>query len=278
MDDHPNVIWSVATIRRYIGCTALVFPVVLFVGYWFFEGPAFPDSISAYYYSHSMQNAFIGLVVVLGASLIYYQYQTIDNWVTTIAGLSAFGVVFFPTMPTDHTPTDWQQRVGYVHFACSALLLVALAYIALFLFTQTNEKVPSPQKLVRNNIYRVCGSLISLCLVLDLLVTINWVHVAIPHAVFWLETGALWAFGAAWIVKGEAVAFLNDPSIVVSPGAPPIAPPVAPIIAPPQTPPDVPPEASPGVPAIVWSIASVVVSVVVSLVVSRVAQRVRVKL
>lgn len=229
-----SVVWSVQAVRLFVGWTAIVFPPVLWFGYLFFERTVHPGSISAYYYS-SMQNAFVGFLVVLGASLIYYQYRTIDNWVSTIAGLSAIGVAFFPMAPTDHTPTDWQQRVGYAHFAFAATSLIALAVMALFLFTrparaldqtrvnvsylvhqvpwfrnlpQTRAQLPqnlTKQKHWRNQVYEICGVIIVLCVVLLALTNFNVLRIPSQvHPVYWLESVAVWAFGVAWIVKGGA--------------------------------------------------------------------------
>ncbi|HEX9036697.1 MAG TPA: hypothetical protein VF808_06855 [Ktedonobacterales bacterium] len=59
----------------------------------------------------------------------------------------------------------------------------------------------------RNLIYDLCGAVIVLCLVLIALRGLFHIAVPLPfhHEAFWLESIALWAFGAAWIVKGELI-------------------------------------------------------------------------
>lgn len=70
----------------------------------------------------------------------------------------------------------------------------------------------TPQKRWRNQIYDLCGLVIVVCLAL--LIALDLFKVAVPFPiqpeVFWLETGAVWAFGLAWLVKGELFPFLND--------------------------------------------------------------------
>lgn len=250
-----TVVWSVPAVRRFVGWTAILFSPALWVGYWFFERGVHPDSISAYYYSHSMRSAFVVFLLTLGVALIYYQYDTIDNWASTIAGLCAIGVALFPMAP-EKGAADWQLNVGKVHYACAALCFLALGYIALFLFTrpakplaqtrvnvsnavhlipgvrrlpETRAQLPpylTKQKRWRNQIYEVCGVAIFACVALLAVVMFNWVRIpAQGHPVFWLETVAVWAFGWAWIIKGDGVPVLTDGPRTEPPAEPRTGPP-----------------------------------------------------
>ncbi len=87
-----------------------------------------------------------------------------------------------------------------------------LAVIALWLFTKTNPDIGrTPQKKKRDLIYRTCGIVIALCLVL---VPIESLVIGAPiqrfRPLFWLEAVAVVAFGIAWLVKGETI--LKDKS------------------------------------------------------------------
>jgi hypothetical protein len=84
--------------------------------------------------------------------------------------------------------------------------------MSLFLFTK-GETTPTPQKLIRNKIYKVAAYIILICVGLLVL------YFALPDSVtdplivlkpiFWLETIAVMAFGFSWLVKGGL--FFADP-------------------------------------------------------------------
>lgn len=189
--------------RIFIGCIGIAFPFVLLVGQKLLEGSIL-NAISDYNYSLSMRNVFVGGLVALGMLLIAYQYARVDNVVTTIAGLCAMGVAFFPEAPAT-SPTHGQKVIGIFHLVFAASFFVILAYIALFLFTKSAALDPTARKRQRNQVYRVCGGVIIACIVLllSLLVVSVPAWIDALHPVYWLETVAVVAFGAAWIVKGE---------------------------------------------------------------------------
>jgi hypothetical protein len=64
----------------------------------------------------------------------------------------------------------------------------------------------------RNLIYDLCGAVIVICILLLGLIGLFSIPIPFPFhpETFWLESIAIWAFGVAWIVKGELVPFLND--------------------------------------------------------------------
>ena len=65
------------------------------------------------------------------------------------------------------------------------------------------------RKRKRNRIYRICGYVMSLCVVLMILYTVLPDSVVSPFTpgkpIFWLEAVAVVAFGISWLVKGEAI-------------------------------------------------------------------------
>jgi hypothetical protein len=193
--------------------------------------------------------------LALSVLLIYYQYKTIDDWISTLAGLFAMGVALFPELPAEtKDPELWQKRVDFVHHTSAGLFFGCLAFMALFLFTRsktTKTKLAAPlgqtrtylagvarhrnwtsierhlrpsaerypttdmseRKHWRNQIYEGCGIVILICLVLLALNVLFKFSLPLPirPQVFWLEVFAIWAFGLAWLVKGELAWFLNDP-------------------------------------------------------------------
>jgi hypothetical protein len=95
--------------------------------------------------------------------------------------------------------------IGMLHNLLAAAFFLTLLYFAGFLFTRSNpDKPPTPQKIRRNRIYRVCAVVMGLSLALGL--TLHYVPAFTPfHPLLWGETLACEAFGVAWFVKGASI-------------------------------------------------------------------------
>jgi hypothetical protein len=95
--------------------------------------------------------------------------------------------------------------VGVLHLVFATIFFVVLAVFSLVLFTKTRPgAMPTGRKRTRNAVYRVCGVVILLCLVLAAvtgLVLAPEVKDAL-RPLFWLEAIAVFAFGVSWTVKG----------------------------------------------------------------------------
>jgi hypothetical protein len=81
-------------------------------------------------------------------------------------------------------------------------------YLAMFVVTRTKPEFPlNPRKKKRNIIYRVCGWIILFCIIGMGIVAIPAIkeHVDKCHPVFWLESIAVFAFGASWLIKGDTI-------------------------------------------------------------------------
>jgi hypothetical protein len=109
------------------------------------------------------------------------------------------------------------RGAAILHDVAALFLLGFLAYLCLVVFTRRVPELhlgpnrrATPIKRLRDGIYRTAGTVIVLGMVL--MVVGAWVrHRAGPEPswwdewrlTFWSESVALWAFGAAWIVKGR---------------------------------------------------------------------------
>ena len=212
--DNDSLIISHLTLRRALGSLGIALPFILaIVGYVVF-GAGLQDSISDYYHT-GMRDVFVGIIVSIGIFLAAYTgYEDDaplgDNLVANVASLGAIVLALFPTAPSAG-PNPLPPWVGVVHWIFSALFFLALAYFCLFLFTRTHpDRAPSPEKLMRNTVYRTCGVVIVACLVLIALNALLPLGLGALKPVFWLESAAVIAFGVAWLVKGETL--LADPS------------------------------------------------------------------
>ncbi len=104
-----------------------------------------------------------------------------------------------------------------IHFIAAVLFFIILAYVILCLFTKSEHSKEAIrtihlQKKKRNRIYYICGTVIIVALLAGLVYFLmagkettqdEWVNQWNP--IFWIESICLWAFGVAWLVKGQAV-------------------------------------------------------------------------
>jgi hypothetical protein len=205
---------SYMVLRKAIGILGIAFPLVLLLGSIILNSAIpFESSISCYYHT-LMRNIFEGVIWIFSIMLVFYQYKGRDNVITTIAGLCALGVALCPTNVSaciTCTPaSECNDITGNFHNVFASAFFILLSVMSLFLFTKTHEhRKPTPRKLQRNIVYRVCG-IIMLCCIVAIALYWTVLEKGCPclsglNPVFWLETIALWAFGISWIVKGEII-------------------------------------------------------------------------
>lgn len=218
------------SLRKLIGVLGMALPFILIIITFLFFDLAKPiESISHYYYTRA-GTVFTVILSIIAIFLIVYSGKAPkDFYISTLAGVFALFVVFFPTgnLSAECCDTLTAYSVTFIkgnasagfretfHLVSAALFLLLLAYMAFFLFTKSNKPPEhrGRKKKIRNRIYRVCAVLIVLSLVIILLGFSG----VIPKDVydnnqltFWMETLAVESFGFAWLIKGEAM-FKDDP-------------------------------------------------------------------
>lgn len=168
-------------------------------------------SISATYYQSP---ALVGVLVPACLVLVsYIGYDSMDNLLTSVAGLLGLGIVLFPCKVSwvpDGTPVGFfqvpVQISNYLHLGCAALFFVLIALNSIFQFTKSGATM-TDRKVIRNRIYRICGyGMIATELAFALMRLLG----APGFTVMIVEIVLLHLFGFAWLVKGEAFPFLND--------------------------------------------------------------------
>jgi hypothetical protein len=194
-----TLIVSYLTLRRVVGFLGVMLPIVLALwGLGLTSPPALRDSISAYY-DLPTRDVLVGVLFTLAWFFFtYHGNDNRDNIAGYLAWLFALGVALFPA--------SGSPREKAVHFASATGLFLVLSYFSLGLFTLSGA-TQTPQKLIRNRIYRICGYVMLSCVALIGLYHAFWQHTALAtwKPVFWLESLALWAFGVSWFVKGETL-------------------------------------------------------------------------
>jgi uncharacterized membrane protein YbaN (DUF454 family) len=207
MPGSDPLVRSYLFLRTGIGIIGVALPILLVSGTILLEGRVvFSGSMSAYYYS-VMRDVFVGSLWATGIFLICYQYDSLDDLVSTLAGICAIGVSLFPA-PPEVDATQLQTTIGIVHGSFATSFFLMLAFMAIVLFTRKDPEHITDQKLLRNKIYMICGCTILTCVGLAALTifvpylhNIPWLQAA--HPILVLESLATWAFGWAWFVKGE---------------------------------------------------------------------------
>jgi len=211
---NQQLVISYLALRRGVGILGVCLPIVMVIGTFFVKDcKTIQPSISDFYYTR-MGNFFVGCLCAVGLFLFSYKgYDRKDKIASKLASIFAICIAFFPTGgPEASSGCNYLHRnsdswVSTVHDITAASFFSILAYFCLFLFTIRSPN-PTPEKLMRNKIYRICGYTIIGC-ILFLIVyfnvkplqrTIRWYK-----PVFILETIALWAFGVSWLTKGEGI-------------------------------------------------------------------------
>lgn len=214
-----------------IGAISLGVPLVA-LGVALQPGRCFPDSISHLYYWEGYGDLFVAALVSIATLMFIFRAESVlENVSASLAGLGALGVALIPTANsgcetegysgrgfgqvsgetfTPRGPFEAWPGVENYHYAAAALLIVVLCYYCFFVFTRCVDDncradgTLRPTKIMRNRIYRACGTVIALIIAAftaQSLIRFDWWEGI--NATFWLEAIALLAFGVAWSVKGR---------------------------------------------------------------------------
>ena len=206
--------------RRMLGlmCALLVPSAVLFGLFGIDTNPPhWYKSVSETFFANS-NICMIGLLFSTAVFFLSYRgYDWRDRLIAIIQAIMCFGVIAFPT-DTPGTP----ERIGLfnltqatstvIHNISAFTLFFCFGINILLLFTLSGNEM-TEQKKLRNTVYRICGSGILVCLVLQLTYSLtnlfsfipNWFPFTMINEFFILEF-----FAFAWIVKSESIKYFND--------------------------------------------------------------------
>ncbi len=203
-----RLVISYLTLRKAIGYLGAALPFVLSIGGMLIYSLAIQGSLSSYYHT-GMRDVFVGTLCAIGVFLFAYKgYEQQDNLAGNLAGICAVGTALFPTTPD--TPSALEETIGTVHIVFAAGFFMTLAYFSLVLFTKTDPTIPpTSRKIQRNRIYRICGYVIVVAIILIALISFLPSEASSQFkrldSGFWLESAAILAFGVSWLTKGEAI-------------------------------------------------------------------------
>jgi hypothetical protein len=212
------VVLSYKALRKAVGYVAIALPFALGIPYLIHHSPhIIQGSISAYYYT-GLRNLFVGSLCAISMFMLCTRgYDKKDEYAGFLSALCAIGVAFCPMDPTDineKMTCFTMPPYPHLHFVFAVTLFIVLGYFCLFLFRMTDGN-PTRQKIQRNIIYTICGWTIYIAMATEAL--LGLAKGFIPSIGSWWRDGhhlliceaiCLWAFGYAWLIKGEA--FFKD--------------------------------------------------------------------
>lgn len=219
--------------RTALGILGGALPVLLVVLSLWLGAPDLRSSISMHVWQPNTGALFAGAMTAIGIFLLYYRgyprspsdhmmppFDTMfwrrmtDASLTSVAGIGALGLAMVPVCPDAAAPGLACSTT--VHQGATALFFAALTVMALVQFTRSDvpPALQTAGKRLRTRIFVACGLVMALCLVaivvLSLVPAVRGARILGFGPVFWLEALAVWAFAAAWLVKGEAYRALPE--------------------------------------------------------------------
>ena len=205
-----SVVMSYLGIRRSLGLLALMLPLILGPFGYFVLGIDIQDNMSSYYHT-PLRDIFVGVMCAMGIFLFcYHGYDTFENWTGNCACASAIGVAFFP-LEANSDPLHQSSLVGYIHIVSGGVFFFTLAIYSLYHFPRGHFGLRlETRNEQRDAIYFGSGVTILGCMFvmgIQLFLFPESVKSFLNRwkSIFWLEWIAVWAFAAAWLVKGDAL-------------------------------------------------------------------------
>lgn len=183
-----------------------------------YNEPYWYTSISDTYYANS-KILMIGLLFSTAVYFLSYKgYDKKDRICSLVEAISAFGIITFPNGNTQLRNVTGlfclpNNVSNVIHDISAGTLFITFGVNIFFLFTLGD--VNNPKKRQRNIIYRVCGIMIFLGVIAQMIygfVYNNYLSYTTPPSAFTMinEFIMLIAFGFSYLVKSEAIAKLND--------------------------------------------------------------------
>lgn len=212
LPDRTNtLVLSYLGIRRAIGASGVLLPIVLGPIGWLVFGIDIQDNMSSYYHT-ALRDVFVGTMCSIGIFLFCYRgYDWIESWTANFGCLSALGVALFPLDPNSD-PLYQKSLIGYLHTLSGGVFFLTLAFYSLFHFPSAKDTQHEIARhvSVRNFIYRTSGIVILLSMAAMgaflFLMPLDWKRVLNGYNfLFWMEWIAVWSFASAWLTKGRTI-------------------------------------------------------------------------
>ena len=219
--EKPPEIISYYQMRRAIGVLGITLPLILLAGsYLLGDCREVQYSVSTYYHTN-MRNIFVGFNCAVALFLYAYKgHDWKDNLAGTLGCIAVLGVAFLPCSISSPgqacllPATTQNPLIGKLHNISALMYFLVLIVYDLFLFPKTHmdmvtgeKKYMGRQKRKRNVVYYICGSIMSLSvlLIIAYMAFLGHLYPGLRklNPVFWLESLVLLSFGISWLTKGQ---------------------------------------------------------------------------
>lgn len=203
-----NLVLSYIGIRRAIGVSGLLLPLLLGPVGWLF-GVDFQDNMSSYYHT-PLRDVFVGTLCSIGIFLLCYRgYDWIENWTANLGCVSALGIALFP-LDAGSDPLVQKSMIGYLHTLSGGIFFLTLAFYSLYHFPRDSHRENEPHLFERAVVYRCSGLVILASMIAMggylLILGDAWKgELNDYNFLFWMEWVAVWSFAVAWLAKGRTV-------------------------------------------------------------------------
>jgi hypothetical protein len=210
-DAEQRLVASYRDLRALVGLLGMLLPIALPSVACLVDGRSpLLSSVSAYYGTGS-RDVLVGVLFVFSAFFVEYRgYDRIDECAGNAGALFAMVVAVCPC-------TSRNQVVATLHLVAAALLFLTFAFFCLFRFTKRDpgRVAVTRRKQLRDSIYKVNGGVIVAGMIAIALHGL-FRDKSQPASTFtfFVESLMLWAFGFAWIVKGNALLADESPENV----------------------------------------------------------------
>ncbi len=195
-------------LRVGIGVIGFTLPWLLWFGGQIGDHEPLRASMSAYYYSPTMRDTFVGALVAIGLFLYLYKgFSSAENWVLNLAGALAIGVAM--------VPTSSQPGVNSVsskfHGTFAVLFFICIAYVCVFRASDTLSLIRDTRKANKlRAIYRLLG----IGMVISPLFAVVLTFLLQPATqerslTFFVEAVAVLIFATYWLTKSQEMKNTN---------------------------------------------------------------------
>jgi len=210
------------TLRKLVGILGMLLPLLLWLCLFIASGHPRPlDSISHYYFTR-VSGIFVIIVSLMAVFLLIYKGEdTLDFYLSSLAGIFALCLLMFPTGNISDLCCDASRpysvtRLGKsglretYHYVSAGIFLLSLACMSIWIFTRSDLPAAKRKrrKIIRNRIYRTCGVIMIASIALIFAGFLEIIPAGFydaNHLTFWLEAVAVESFGVSWWIKGETL-------------------------------------------------------------------------
>ncbi len=202
-----HVTGTYLNVRFGIVMIGAALPVALWLGGRIFDDESLRASMSAYYYSLTMRNVFVGALAAIGAILYLYKgFSRAEDWALNLAGICVILVALVPTDAPGAPPRDFTW-----HAAFAVSFFVCIAYVCIFRASDTLSLIRDASRArALHRVYHGLGAAMIIAPILAVLLS-RWLSHGAHQSVtvFFVEAAGVWVFASYWLIKSLELGSTN---------------------------------------------------------------------